>query len=152
MIATLEKLDEKAMRRPDFQGGEGITLSDGQVWYFPKPLLEFAPHHSDGAPTTAGVVTSLGDEFDRLIQEYDEACAVAQSNEPEPTARRPIDAMMGLACHMIRLNYDVDNATLSRILRWRPNDEVSNERWATIINVARGLDAPKPSAGGSDSP
>ena len=32
----LPQLDERALRRPDFVGGEPVPLFDGQTWYFPK--------------------------------------------------------------------------------------------------------------------
>jgi hypothetical protein len=145
----VDALDEVALRRPDFQGGEPIEMADGQAWTIPKPLLEFVPKFADDGTITAGIATSLGPVFDRLMEDYDRACQAAQVEAGEvPDGPRPLDLLMRLAAYMLRLNYNLEPASLGVLLRWRPDDEATADRWGSIMNVARGI-APKPRAGGS---
>jgi hypothetical protein len=143
MTETATKIDEQALRKPGFQGGEPIALADGQSYYFPKPVLEFAPKFGGAGFTASGIVTSLGPEFDRLTEAYDAACEASRSGDTEHAGPRPLDVTMGLAIHMLRLNYDLADDQLALLLRWRPDNEESDLRWSGIMNVARGLDAPK---------
>jgi hypothetical protein len=146
----MDKLDEVALRRPDFLGGEPIEMADGQAWILPKPMMEFVPKFAADGTITAGVATSLGPDFDRIMEDYDEACRASINEDADYQGPRPMDVMMAIGVRLLQVNYDIDRDTLAGLLRWRPDDESSTDRWRAITNVARGISlAGKPRAGGS---
>ena len=133
MIET--KLDEAALRRPDFRGGEPIEL-DGQAWIFPKPCVIYRPKF--GAPRIGSrPTTDLGPEFDEAIAELDDLGRERRQDDPG-SGRTFIDALMNIGAVMLRINYDLTDDQLGDLLAYRPDDESSQDTWLAITDVARG--------------
>jgi hypothetical protein len=140
MIETIDKLDETALRKPTFLGGEPITLADVQPWCFPKPCVVYRPRF--GAPRVGGAkATDLGPDFDDAVAELDDLSREREPDEPRPE-RTFIDALFNLAAVMLRINYDLTDEMLSHLLEFRLDDEANQETWLAIVDVARGK-APK---------
>ena len=135
-------IDESTRRLVTFSGGIPIVLADGQPWSFPRPFLEIIPTFGDNGSVETEFSTTLGPDFDVLMAAYESACD-SESNKDA------ILCLMALAAHMLRLNYNLSNADLAILLRWRMGDSASDNCWTAIGSVARGLDAPKPSGDGS---
>ena len=131
-------LDEAALRRPGFKGGEKIRLLDGQFWHFPKPMISFAP---DDTEQGYRVYLELGDDFDARMAAMDAAKGGAF-----------VAAQLGVARYLLELNYDLTLAQVQRLIRFRYDEDAEDATRAAIMDVARGLDAPKPPGDGSASP
>jgi hypothetical protein len=51
-MSSSTRLDEQALRRPEFTEGVAITLSDGQAWTFPVPAFgDFYPRRGPDGRT-----------------------------------------------------------------------------------------------------
>lgn len=131
-------LDEVALRRPGYRGGEKILLADGQYWSFPKPMISFAP---DDTEQGYRVYLELGDGFDARMATMEAAKGGAF-----------IGAQLGVARYLLCLNYDLTLAQVQRLIRFRYEEDAEDATRAAIMDVARGLDAPKPPGDGSASP
>jgi hypothetical protein len=148
MTEATDRLDEQALRRSDFRGGEPIVLADGQAWHFPKPVIEFFPRFSSSGPVELASAATIDPAFDEAVGRYEEACRAHREDGASPS--RWILAMMDLAATMLRANYALDDQALATLLRFRPDDEANCEAWAAITDVAKGISVEgKPDADGS---
>lgn len=136
----MSRLDEAALRRPEFVEGEPIVLADGQEWTFPKPVLELYPIPGpDGRLRFEGLRRSFGEDYDRKID------AFADSPPAES-----LNALLDLAVDLLDRNYTLQPADYGVLLCWRPGDEDNEAMWHAITEVAMGRDAPKAGAVGSE--
>jgi hypothetical protein len=133
------RLDEEALRRPEFVEGEPIELGDGQSWHFPRPVLELYPVPGpDGRLRFDGVRRSFGEDYDRKLDAFVAATGLDEMN-----------AALEVAVDLLDRNYDLTPEDYGSLLRWRPGDEENAAMWQAIADVALGRDAPKPTAVGS---
>lgn len=139
---TIMKLDEAALRRPDFIGGNPILLCDNQEWYFPRPCLEMTPMFGEGDRFFVGVSTTLGTAFDDLVVSLD---GNPETGE-ESIGFGYIDAMMRVAVWMLRRNYTLSNQDLSTLLKLRTEDDENDAMWKSIMCTAKGVSEKKPGA------
>jgi hypothetical protein len=131
------RLDEKALRRPDFAAGVEIVLGDGQVWTFPKPVLTLYPTAALGFdPDDARL--SIGPDYDDLVDQL----IASEDGLGEKTA------LLGLAWQLLLRNYALEPVHARALLFWRIGDLSNAAMWGTIADVALGR-SPKPTAGGS---
>jgi hypothetical protein len=126
-------LDEKELRRPDWVSGVPVKLANGQEWHFPVPTVEMCPRFVDGRPKMWHA-TSFGPEFDSLVE------AVEQSE----TGVSELLAIWGLAAFLVRLQYELTDADLSRLFRHTWGKEKSQAALIAILGVSVGQ-GPKPS-------
>lgn len=123
-------LAEAALRRPTFQADSvPVVMADGQPWYLPRPYVELCPRFENGRLATIGSETHLGDDFDALV------VAAAPS---EATGGVTYGAILDLGAFLLRWNYELSDEQLGRLLRYRRGDEVAEERFGQIHDVATG--------------
>lgn len=136
-------LSESALRRPEWVEGEPITLADGQVWHFPRPVLgDFGFARDETGNTYLTRNWTWGQEYTRLVDAY------LASDGVETRV-----ALFDLAYDLLSRNYAVavdDCRTLLTVVvgdddRARVNDAM----WSTIAAVALGR-APKVTPVGSE--
>jgi hypothetical protein len=136
-------LDEKALRRPEFQEGVPVTLSDGQAWHFPRPVLA-GFGFTRGADGRTRLVRSFDapDGFDRLVD------AFVNAEGPSEEAV----ALADLAYDLLSRNYSLSFADCRPLLRLAaagdPGAAGSDAMWSEIADVAMGR-GPKPTPAGS---
>lgn len=139
-----DKLDEVALRRPEFQPGVAITLSDGQDWQFPRPVLsDFYPAFDADGKLALTPGFSFGPGYDTLVDAYVQGDSVGDEHL----------ALVMLALELLRRNYVIEVFHLRYLLRLKrpdaPDAEANQQMWADIAAVALGRDTgPKPTAGG----
>lgn len=129
---------ESECRRPDANWDDTvpIVLADGQTWHFPKPYVDCVPTFTDGKASI-----TFESEFKPFFDRMDSA----------ELAMDALIARCELERFMLLKLYDLSDADLSSILRWRTSSDADNERRQEILNVAMGI-GPKPSPGGESSP
>jgi hypothetical protein len=128
-------LDEKALRKPGFSEGYGVTLADGQEWALPKPKIRFKPKVVDGKVEVGGG-PSFGPEFD---QQLDILFGVV---DVEPIERLRVKFEM--AVRLLSANYDLRPEDFSELIVLEPDDPGSDERWEQLTRAIMGI-SPKPS-------
>lgn len=139
------KLDEQALRRPEFAGGVAVTLADGQEWSLPRPRVRFVPDESD---LGFGVRLAMDDggAYQSLV-----TAVYAAENDPAY-----IRAELALARHLLLANYDLAPDQIASLLQFSYGDDADATGAAireAVMGVAFGrTDGPKASAGGSESP
>lgn len=130
-----EKLDETALRRPEFEPGVAITLSDGQEWHFPRPVMaDFYPAFNREGELVLTPGSSYGPPYDALVDAFIMADSVGDEHL----------TLVALALDLLRRNYAIEPFHLRYLLRLkRPDDpghEANEEMWAEIAAVALGRD------------
>lgn len=138
----MEKLDEQALRRPDFKAGVPVRLADGSVWHLRRPLVRFAEAENDEG---FEVVLSLDDDgtFGRLR-------AAERSAEGGPAV---LAAQLKLAGHLLRANYDLTVPQTAALVQFasEEDDEEGLRLHREVMAAVRGF-GPKPSDGGGGAP
>lgn len=139
------RLDEKALRRPDFDESNvvPVTMPCGETFYLPRPILYLEPVFRDGQPTQEARLSTDDPEFDRLK----EAVQVAVSARDGDGADLD-DAVVRLAVHLLTRTYDLTDAHLGRIFRVPASGSGSAAWMGQVVDVAHGREVPKPSAVG----
>jgi hypothetical protein len=146
------KLDEQALRRPDFVPGTPVKLGDGQSWELRRPVVRFVPSAND-----AGFETRLrlegDDDYEALCRRADAAArAVREGGEGASTAPY-IAAELAMGRAILLGNYDLTPEQVADLLQFSydPADEAGWELRLSVLAVARG-EGPKPSGDGGGSP
>jgi hypothetical protein len=126
-------LDEKSLRRPGFKEDIPIELADGQQWHVPRPVVEFGMvWGDDGRPTFRRSSLGFGSDHMALLDEFYAASLAEQYN-----------IMAQMACNLLRINYDLDQAALTSLLPYRPSDPANVRMWEALAGVATGNPDPK---------
>jgi hypothetical protein len=135
-------LDEKTHRKPAFDEANSapVVLADGQTWYLPKPWLEVRPVFRGGRAVDAYPTCSYGPVLDELIE------AVAECEDPIPR----IVAVASLAAYLLKLQYELSDTELDRLLAFRGADERSTDWLRAVFAIAVGQSGPKVSSAGGD--
>jgi hypothetical protein len=142
-------LDEKALRRADFQGGIGLRLADGQTWFVPKPHPVLFPkfirpeltekqrfmgiHPEPEVKLCSGMVfgNAIGGEDSYTV---DLDAMQDDGLEPMELIRLRFEAIAAI----LQMNYDLTNEHLAKLLELRSNDPQSSERWLAICRCLAG--------------
>jgi hypothetical protein len=135
-------LDEKTKRKPNFdeRNAVPVRLADGQSWFVPKPWLEIRPVFRGGKPVSSYRVLTCGPELDRLVE--------AMSDAADLDAQ--VSAIASLAAHLLLWHYDLTDAELDELLRFRCSDPASLDWMREVFAVATGRSGPKASSAGGD--
>lgn len=128
--------DEAAARRPDFEPGVPVTLADGQPWHFRRPTVEMYPAIGEGGSVSVGY--SFGPAYDAMMDDLEAAAPGVDQ----------VAALMKLAVHLLRPNYDLTPADYRALLPFRGGDEANAAMWQSIAATALGTGGKKPSGGG----
>jgi len=134
-------IDEKTRRKPNFdeRNSSPVVLADGQTWHLPKPWLELRPVFRDGKPVTAYGLLTSGAELDELVEAIGEA----------ETFRAQVVGAASLAARLLLHHYDLSDADLDELLRFRVSDPASLAWMENVIEIATGQSGPKPSGAGN---
>jgi hypothetical protein len=130
-----DKLDERALRRPEFEEGVPIALSDGQEWHFPRPVMrDFYPALNREGELVLTPGSGFGPGYDALVDAFILATTV---NDEHIT-------LVALALDLLKRNYAIEPFHLRYLLRLKrpgdPEEERNGEMWAQIAAVALGRD------------
>lgn len=140
----MERLDEKALRRPGFCEGSPIVLADGQEWIFPRPWMRLRPRRDkETGRIQAGGGMSFGEAFEDVMD------ALAETDEEDISTR--IGYQFEMAVMLLCQNYELSDRDVSRLLVLDLEDDASRKTWADVCAVIMG-EAPKRLADGSDVP
>lgn len=127
-----QKLDEKALRRPEFEPGIPIVLHDGQAWHFPELKLGAFRAVRVGNELDMRKVPDLGVEYAKLLDEYLEADAGFTSAM----------ALYTLALTLLSINYSLTFGEVATLLpmttEGHPRHEANDEMWALISDAVLG--------------
>ena len=124
-------IDEAALRRPTFRDGHKITLANGQEWTIPKPRLRLRPRFEGGKAKGFNDLPSWGGEDDELV---DTLFGVG-----EVDGAAWVEARFELLARLLLANYDLADDQLADLLTIDRDDPATEERWAEITRVLRGL-------------
>jgi hypothetical protein len=130
-------IDEMSRRRPSFQPGVPVTLSDGQEWHFRRPRLTVSPAMTDGQ--VAGV--TIGAEG---VADYDHLASILTGEFAVPTEAHWA-ARFTAAVAMLRSNYTLGDEECAELLKIVPSDLAEVERSDAIVDVFLGV-SPGPKA------
>lgn len=135
-------LDERALRRPEFQDGQEVVMSDGQGWTLPFPVpsgwgrypwvdQSGKYHQTCIRPVYEG---ELGDILDDVL--------FGTADEVESALLR---AGVLLLCR----NYELTGRQAARLVQFRSDDPTSADRYDGIMSATMGIQtSPKPSSVG----
>ena len=125
-------IDEKARRLPGFNEDESVPVAfgDGQEWYLPRPTVDVFASFATTPPTEV-TSSSFGADFDAMVK------AVSASDDGF------FPAVAALAADLLRRNYDLSDAELSGLLRYKRGDKESSDWIGEVLAVANGNGAPK---------
>ena len=142
--------DEPARRRPDFAGGIGVTLCDGQTWTLAQPVataLRFIPGPKGTHPVSA---FDQGPEYDELIDRFIEV-----DPDAEGGYLAQMIAQFEMAAKLLRRNYDLSPKEVSHLLKrsrvGSPDITANEAMWSEIAAITLGR-PPKASPVGSELP
>jgi len=138
-VSTSTRLDETALRRPEFAGGVPVQLGDGQVWTLPKPGLMLRPEFGpDGRPTFGKFRPAWGEDYEAKVDAFLEASDGFDQ----------IVALLVLAVDLLERNYALDDGAIGQLLPRIIGDEANDAMWEAVRDVALGV-GPKPTPAGS---
>lgn len=145
-MTPTDRIDERARRRSDFLPDSlGLTLADGQEWYFPRPRVSFVY-----ADTELGFerVSDTGDAtFDRALQDRIDAWRQAAEDADVP---RVIASQLGIARTLLLRNYDLTTDELRGLVRFRFGEDDPLRDDVLAIAMGQPL-TPKPTPAGDSS-
>ncbi len=144
----MQSREPSAPRRPEFEEGVTIRLSDGCDWVFPVPKVGGyfypAPNKDGKLALISGF--NLGAEYDRLTDRY---CEI----DPDDAPGRFL-VLAEIAFFLLSRNYEISLRDLGAMLHLQstlgPTLEENRAMWARIGEVALGR-SPKPTVPG-DAP
>ncbi len=122
-------LNETNLRKPDFEDGVRVTLSDGQDWTIPKPRFVFYPRFDSDGNVTVGARVRFRDDIDFEVENF------VGSNDPYAEIRYRFEVMFKL----LRSNYDLSDENLSDLLAVNLSDPVSAANWRRIDRILCGM-------------
>ena len=138
------RLDERALRRPDFRDGLAVRLLDGQDWTFPVPFVYFDTSAEDDEAVVRR--WSVGDRYGELLD------ALKSAQDAEAVAR----CEFALIKYLLRLNYDLKPADFAGLVSLSyagrlPED--FRESMEAVRDAIYGRERPKsPSGDGDETP
>jgi hypothetical protein len=142
------KLDERALRRPDFVPGASVTLADGGEWQLRKPVIRFVP--DDGHESGFQVRLTLAGEcrYDDLMRRRDAAFGEAGTANLADLA----GVELAIGRLLLLANYDLTPEQVATLLQFGYDEESDPEGTAVrdaVIDVAlgRGKKPPPDTAG-----
>jgi hypothetical protein len=141
----MTNLDPGARKRPTFEDGVPITLSDGNEWVFPLPKVGGYYYPSAGKDGKLAFVQAFdrGREYDALTDRYCEA--------GDDSAADRYLVLVEIAFFLLKQNYEVELSDMAALLQLQigRGDEVraNREMWEKLGEVALGT-GPKPTAVG----
>ncbi len=128
---SLPPLIEQGRRRDEFDGAGSapVTFAEGQAWFVPMPWVELRAQFAGGVAVRSVPTIRYGTEADRFIE------AAAECDDD--AVRLSLAA--SLAASLLRLNYDLAEADLDRLLALRPDDPAAMGWPAEVMAAATGL-------------
>jgi hypothetical protein len=136
----VSRLDEEALRRPEFVRGVPIRLADGQDWQFPKPTIDLFPVVGQGGQVAVGGAPTFDVQYDELVEAFFRARALGPAEQ--------LQALFALGVDLLARNYDLRPEDYRRLLRFHAGHEAYEAMWQGILDVALGA-APKASPVGA---
>ena len=138
-----EKLNEQALRRPEFEDGAPVTLADGQEWRLPRPRVRLVPDESDMGFKVRVACPGDNGRFQELMDALDAATDGVDLMRAELAVGR----------HLLCLNYDLTPAQVADLLQfsYRDDDPEGMAIREAVMGVAFG-NGPKRSDAGTESP
>lgn len=147
-----EKLDEKALRRDPNIQGRAVVLADGQEWILARPRMVFEASDSP-VGYRISMTLDIDDDFEDLCQRRRDLFH-EDGSEGAADVVKVVEVEMEIGRRLLLHNYDVPPDQIGRLLRLGYNPDESPEAWEirkAIVDLAEGINAPKPSAAGEDS-
>lgn len=135
-------LDERALRRPEFQDGQEVVMSDGQGWTLPFPVVvgtgAFPLYAPDGEFMQIVPRVVLDGDLDTILED----AAFGEPHEVEA-------AVMRAGVQLLINNYTLTRRQAARLVQLRTNDPANQARYDGIFQTLIGERSdPKPSAVG----
>ena len=153
-------LDEKALRKPEFEPGVKLMLADGQDWEVPKPALRVYPKFAPDNRTDKQKF--MGSERELEIEAL--AVAINFGANPETRIEYDIRELDDTATdnewirirfqHMyriLRLNYNIGGDEAARLLIIDNKDPVCEKAWANVCRFLTGKVETLTTAGGPET-
>jgi hypothetical protein len=144
-----EKLDEAALRRPDFVEGVRVVLADSQSWSLRTPVVWFVPHDASPSGFRSCTLLGPGDRFQDLL----DARSAAMAKPEAAAAAEIIGAELALGRELLLANYRLTPDQVAQVLRFG-YDADSNPEGRRIrdevMDVVLGM-GPKPQPDGTDA-
>jgi len=132
------KLDEAALRRPEFTEGHRIKLGDGQEWTFPKPRIRFFPVRDKSGGIDVGMKADFGEAHRETL-----AALMDRTGDDIEAGVERFRLRLELAVGLLTQNYDLDDAALQTLLAMDFDDPALVEMWTKLGDVLQGR-SPKP--------
>jgi hypothetical protein len=135
-------LDERSLRRENFENGIECVLCDGQKWTFPPVRMRLVPKLNEDGSIAVTPKQNYSKEIDAFL-----------NYEVKEDEFQFVDWMQKRCAAAVRTllrNYDLTSEQVSELLYWEDTPD-SDEMWKQIDSATLGI-VPKVSADGSSSP
>lgn len=127
MNDTSSRLDETAIRAPEFSQGRAVTLSDGQAWTFPKPARKVRPRFGDDGVASLSLFPSFGRAVDDML------APLRDDSFDDPALF--FELGLSAAATLLRRNYTLSHEQLADLLEFNLDDEASVRSWQAIGDI-----------------
>lgn len=142
-----EKLDEQALRRPDFVPGAPVVLADGQTYYLRRPVVRFVPDDTHESGFEVRLTLAGEDEFAALMKKREAAFESSEFVSVSEVA----GAELRVGRMILLANYDLTPDQVASLLQFGYDAEADpegSEIRDAVMDVATGR-GKKPEAGTS---
>lgn len=138
----MQRLDESALRRADFQAGYAVELADGQRWTLPPVKIRICPDDDGETVYRPWYGGNLEDDLDILFGVVD------------ATHIQYIEVRLKIAAALLKQNYDLPKGAIGHLLGYVPGDEASESMMdkISVAIIGRDPDAVEPEEPGGDDP
>lgn len=127
-------LNELELRKPGFQDGHKVKLTDNQEWTFPKAKFRFLPKVLPDGTVEVGGGPSFGPAEDKLLE--------ILFGVIEADGFERLRAKFQMAVRLLLHNYDLQPVDFEQLLVVDPDSEENAAIWEQLTPVLTGS-APK---------
>ncbi|CAB4130967.1 hypothetical protein UFOVP124_46 [uncultured Caudovirales phage] len=128
---------EQGCRKPDWQPGAEVVLSDGQAWHFPRPRLVYRMHIDPVTqlPVMRRDASIQSESYGAMLDKMDDAANDAEF----------MTTLTALSLELLAQNYVIPADAVPDLFTFDPGSEVSKTRWQALANTVKGQASyPKP--------
>jgi len=121
---------ESECRRPEWQAGAEVVLSDGQVWHFPRPRLKYRMtlDASTRIPAMIRDASVQSPTYAEMLDKLDNSANDAEF----------MSLITAMALELLGQTYNIPDDAVPVLFQFDPGSEVSMNRWQSLAAVVRG--------------
>jgi hypothetical protein len=127
----MPKLNEVDCRKPDWQPGAEVVLSDGQVWHFPRPRVVYRMRLDATTRIPALTVDATGQSptYGEMLDRLSNTTGDAEF----------LSLLTAMALELLGQNYTIPDDAVPDLFTFDPGSQVSGQRWNALADCVKGV-------------